>query len=217
MSLKIGFRRLATLSLNNQTPLVEIARDDYLTIAKHVVADADNQTKNVVVSPVSIHILFTILADGSHLGGPHLSTKGGIWPDWGHALKPTFRNTVQALLPRMVFADAVCFKGTWSEEFDAKLTTDADFHLLNGTAICTPFMSSWYKQRFGTYDGFKVLKLPYIAGIDKRRFSMYIYLPDAKDGVPHLIERICSELGFVDSHLPHEEAVTLDEFRIPKF
>lgn len=123
----------------------------------------------------------------------------------------------KCLVPRMVFADAVCFKGTWSEEFDANLTRNADFHLLNGNAIFAPFMTSQYKQRVGTFDGFKVLKLPYVAGVDKRRFSMYIYLPDARDGVPYLIERICSELGFVDSHLPHENAVTLDEFRIPKF
>ncbi|XP_047964908.1 serpin-Z4-like [Salvia hispanica] len=148
---------------------------------------------------------------------PSLVIHGWDLPDWGHTLKPAIRNTVKALSPRLLFAHCACFIGLWSEIFDAKLTTDADFHLSNGTVVRAPFMTSCYKQRVGTFDGFKVLKLPYIAGIDKRRFAMYIYLPDARDGVPSLIERITSELGFVDGHLPHEEAVTLDEFRIPKF
>ncbi|KAG6409000.1 hypothetical protein SASPL_132028 [Salvia splendens] len=126
------------------------------------------------------------------------------------------RNSVSDLT-RLVFANAVYFKGTWGNKFDANLTRDADFHLLNGSSIRAPFMTNWDKQYVGFFDGFKVLKLPYRHGSgDTRRFSMCIYLPDARDGLPSLVERVCSEPGFVDRHLPHGK-VNLDEFRIPKF
>ncbi|KAG6390594.1 hypothetical protein SASPL_148332 [Salvia splendens] len=88
--------------------------------------------------------------------------------------------------------------------------------MLNGTSVRTPFMTSRQMQFVRSFDGFQVLKLSYQQGSDTRRFSMYIYLPDAQDGLPSLTERICSGLGFIDSHLP-SNAVTLDEFRIPRF
>ncbi|XP_047978713.1 serpin-Z10-like [Salvia hispanica] len=119
-------------------------------------------------------------------------------------------------LTRLIFANAVYFKGTWSNKFNANLTRDDDFHLTNGSSIRTPFMTSRDEQCVGVFDGFKVLKLPYLHGGDTRRFSMYIYLPDARDGLPSLVERVCYEPGFVDSHLLHKK-VDLDEFRIPKF
>ena len=76
MSLKIGLKRLATLSHNKQTPSAKIARDDYLTIVKHVIASDDNQTKNVVVSPPSIHVPLcqcAITSGGSTRAQPQIS------------------------------------------------------------------------------------------------------------------------------------------------
>ncbi|XP_042044840.1 serpin-ZX-like [Salvia splendens] len=127
------------------------------------------------------------------------------------------RNSVSDLT-RLVFANAVYFKGTWGNKFDANLTRDADFHLLNGSSIRAPFMTNWDKQYVGFFDGFKVLKLPYRHGSgDTRRFSMCIYLPDARDGLPSLVERVCSEPGFVERHLPDDEEMDLAEFCMPKF
>ncbi|KAL5705079.1 hypothetical protein ACHQM5_023424 [Ranunculus cassubicifolius] len=77
-------------------------------------------------------------------------------------------------------------------------------------------MTSNKKQYLSTYDGFKVLGLPYKQGKDKRSFSMYIVLPDAKNGLPTLAEKVASESGFLNHHLPSRK-VTLGEFRIPKF
>ncbi|KAK4490356.1 hypothetical protein RD792_001032 [Penstemon davidsonii] len=117
---------------------------------------------------------------------------------------------------RLIFANAVYFKGTWNEKFDASKTKNDEFFLLNGTSIQVPFMTSKKKQYIREFDGFKVLGLPYKQGEDKRKFSMYFYLPDAKDGLPSLIEKVNSEAGFIEHHLPHQQ-VEVGIFRIPKF
>lgn len=45
---------------------------------------------------------------------------------------------------------------------------------------------------------------------------MYIFLPNAKDGLLTLVEKAGSESGFLERQIP-EYAVHVGEFRIPKF
>lgn len=115
---------------------------------------------------------------------------------------------------RLILANAVYFKAAWREKFNARFTKDNDFHLLDGTSVKVPFMTSHKDQYLRRYDGFQVLRLPYVE--DQRQFSMYIYLPDVRDGLPTLLERIGSEPGFLDNHIPDYQ-IELDAFRIPKF
>lgn len=117
---------------------------------------------------------------------------------------------------RLIFANAVYFKGAWNEKFDASMTKDDEFILLNGTLVQAPFLTSKKKQYVRAFDGFKVLGLPYKQGEDKRKFSMYFFLPDAKDGLPPLIEKVSSKSGFIENHLPYQQ-VKVKTFRIPKF
>ncbi|XP_031279257.1 serpin-ZX-like [Pistacia vera] len=117
---------------------------------------------------------------------------------------------------RLIFANALYFKGAWNEKFDSSKTKDYDFHLLNGDSVHVPFMTSKKKQVVKAFDGFKVLGLPYKQGEDKRCFSMYFFLPDAKDGLPALVEKLASDSGFLDCHLPHQK-VEVGDFRIPRF
>ncbi|KAK7351670.1 hypothetical protein VNO77_11276 [Canavalia gladiata] len=117
---------------------------------------------------------------------------------------------------RLIFANALYFKGAWNEKFDASMTKDYDFHLLNGSSMKVPFMTSKKKQFIRAFDGFKVLGLPYKQGEDKRQFSMYFFLPDAKDGLPALAEKVASESGFLEHKLPLHK-VEVGEFRIPRF
>ncbi|KAL8532458.1 hypothetical protein ACS0TY_008886 [Phlomoides rotata] len=117
---------------------------------------------------------------------------------------------------RLIFANAVYFKGVWNEKFDASVTKDHDFFLLNGSSVQAPFLTSKKKQYARAFDGFKVLGLPYKQGEDKRKFSMYMFLPDAKDGLSPLIEKVSSTSGFIDRHLPRQQ-VKVTNFRIPKF
>ena len=117
---------------------------------------------------------------------------------------------------RLIFANALYFKGAWNEKFDAQMTKDHDFHLLNGSKVRAPFMISKKKQLISAFDGFKVLGLPYKQGEDKRQFSMYLFLPDAIDGLSALVEKVSSESGFLERKLPHQK-VEVGDFRIPRF
>ncbi|XP_010429663.1 PREDICTED: serpin-Z3-like [Camelina sativa] len=114
----------------------------------------------------------------------------------------------------LILANAVYFKASWGRKFDANLTKDNDFHLLDGNTVKVPFMTSYKDQYLRGYDGFQVLRLPYVE--DQRQFSMYIYLPNDKDGLAALLENISSEPGFLDNHIPLHR-ISVDAFRIPKF
>ncbi|KAL6987554.1 hypothetical protein U1Q18_013300 [Sarracenia purpurea var. burkii] len=116
----------------------------------------------------------------------------------------------------LILANALYYRGEWNEKFDASKTKDHDFHLLNGSSVQVPFMTSKKKQLVSAFDGFKVLGLPYKQGEDERQFSMYFFLPDAKDGLPALWEKVSSESMFLDHHLPYLE-VEVGDFRVPKF
>ncbi|WJX41306.1 hypothetical protein P8452_28676 [Trifolium repens] len=119
-------------------------------------------------------------------------------------------------LTRLIFANALYFKGAWSQPFDASRTKHHDFYLLNDSSVKVPFMTSYKKQFVRAFDDFKVLRLPYEKGVDERQFSMYFFLPDAKDGLLTLIEKMASELEFLKHNLPKTK-VEVGDFRIPNF
>ncbi|XP_057426173.1 serpin-ZX-like [Lotus japonicus] len=120
-------------------------------------------------------------------------------------------------LTRLIFANTLHFKGVWEDKFSP--TYRDNFHLLNGTSVEVRFMTSKKKQQFiRAFDGFQVLRLSYEQGTDKkRRFSMYIFLPDAKDGLPALIEKLASDSNFLKDKLLPQHTVWVHDFKIPKF
>ncbi|MED6218258.1 hypothetical protein PIB30_025181 [Stylosanthes scabra] len=275
-------------SIANQT-------DVAFTIANHLLSNHAGGN-NLVFSPLSLHVVLTIIAAGSktptrdqllsflrsnstdHLnsfasqlvsvvlsdatpaGGPRLSFAAGAWVDQSLSLNPSFKQLVnndykavlasvdfqtkvdegrkevnswaenetngliKEVLPagsvndltRLIFANAIYFKGAWTQKFDAQMTKDYDFHLLNGSSVKVPFMVSKKKQLIRAFDGFKVLGLPYKQGEDKRQFTMYLFLPDAIDGLPALLEKVSSESGFLGHKLPYQKQ-EVGDFRIPKF
>jgi serpin B len=99
---------------------------------------------------------------------------------------------------------------------------DYDFHLLNGHSNKVPFMTSKKKQFISVFDGFKVLRLfykhddLYKQTKDKRYFSIYIFLPDAKDGLLALTEKVAFESNFLEHTCPRK-LVPVGDFRIPRF
>ncbi|CDY24515.1 BnaA01g22190D [Brassica napus] len=138
---------------------------------------------------------------------------------------------IKDLLPRgsissltnCVYGNALYFKGAWQVPFLKSNTRDRVFHLLNGTSVAVPFMSSYENQYLKAYDGFKVLRIPYRQGDDATSgystngsFSMYFYLPDKNDGLDDLVKTMASTSGFLDCHVPRCK-VLVNEFRIPKF
>ncbi|KAK1407528.1 hypothetical protein QVD17_39144 [Tagetes erecta] len=117
---------------------------------------------------------------------------------------------------RLILANAVYFKGAWSQKFNRTATKESSFYLLNGSEVRVPFMTSKEKQLVYEYDEFKVLGLPYLQRQDKRWLTMYFFLPHAKDGLQSLVEKIGSTSNFFESHIPHETR-EVGEFLIPKF
>jgi serpin B len=130
--------------------------------------------------------------------------------------------TIKELLPpgsvdestRLVLGNALYFKGAWTNKFDASETRDGEFHLLNGTSVEAPFMSSRDDQYMASYGDLKVLRLPYEQGGDKRQFSMYILLPEAQDGLWSLAEKLSSEPEFLDRHIPTRK-IPVGQIKVP--
>jgi serpin B len=141
----------------------------------------------------------------------------------------------------LVLANAIYFKGSWSMPFDKEDTETRHFQRLDGSHVRTPFMRGRGDQAVAEYDGFKVLKLAYHPyrlphwqdkygrgrnrnakqqdgqGSDERsRFSMCVFLPDAHDGLPSLMDKMASCPSFLWDHMPSER-VMVGELRLPKF
>ena len=116
----------------------------------------------------------------------------------------------------LVLGNALYFKGAWTEKFDASKTKDDKFHLLDGSSVQAPFMTTTKKQYLLSSDSLKVLKLPYQQGGDKRQFSMYILLPEAQDGLSNLANKLSTEPEFMEKHIPTQK-VPVGQFKLPKF
>ncbi|KAE8772755.1 putative non-inhibitory serpin-Z9 [Hordeum vulgare] len=123
------------------------------------------------------------------------------------------RQTITSLLPDglvdqntgLVLGSALYFKGRWLDKTDIGKTAEQKFYCLDGTHVLVPFVEYDRTRLFAEHDGFKVIKLPYKQGNNERKFSMYIFLPDAHDGLFELTKKIFSEPAFLEQHLPTEK------------
>lgn len=116
----------------------------------------------------------------------------------------------------LLFASVLYFKGEWEEEFDVSETRHYDFYLLSGRSIEITFMTSKNKHFLAEYDNFKVLRLPYKQGKDWRKFFMYVFLPNARDGLWKLYNAMVSEDGFLNKYNPLT-MVRVRNFMLPRF
>uniref|UniRef100_A0ACD5WAM0 Uncharacterized protein n=1 Tax=Avena sativa TaxID=4498 RepID=A0ACD5WAM0_AVESA len=123
------------------------------------------------------------------------------------------KQTITSLLPDgiidrntgLVLGSAVYFRGRWLDKTDIGKTAEQKFYCLDGTPVLVPFVEYDRTRLFAVHDGFKVIKLPYKQGKNERKFSMYIFLPDAHDGLFELTKKIFSEPTFLEQHLPTEK------------
>ncbi|CAI0454459.1 unnamed protein product [Linum tenue] len=97
----------------------------------------------------------------------------------------------------LILTNALYFRGTWSIPFDISKTHQRDFHTLTGSAIQVPFMATDANQKhlYASSNDHQVVKMPYQTGSDhdSRRFSMCFFLPNARDGLAGLLDRIRAE------------------------
>jgi serpin B len=77
-------------------------------------------------------------------------------------------------LPRLFLANAVYFKGKWSDPFKAEDTQDRPFHLRGGGQKMIPMMSQSKTFTYRRGSGYQAVRLPY----EGENLAMYVFLPD---------------------------------------
>lgn len=87
---------------------------------------------------------------------------------------------------RLVLANAVAFKGTWSRQFLTSRTHPAPFHRADGSEAPVPMMHQTEAFELAAPEGFQLLALPYRG----RDLEMLVLLPEAPDGLPALESRL---------------------------
>ncbi|CAD6254223.1 unnamed protein product [Miscanthus lutarioriparius] len=143
-------------------------------------------------------------------------------------LDPSSVNTLTSL----VLSCAIHFRGRWEAQFAKAHTVVDKFHSLDGSTADVPFMCSVRSQYIAIRNGHKVLNLPYrspapaprkgsssesnVGDDPAPKYSMCIFLPDERDGLPGLIEKMSSGPGFWHYRLPTLQ-VPVGDFRLPKF
>ncbi len=90
---------------------------------------------------------------------------------------------------RLVLANAVYFKGDWTEPFDVKVTRDAPFHCTAQQEIQVPLMFRKSVYRCAAREGLKILELTY----GKGDLSMLVLLPDAIEGLADLEAKLTAD------------------------
>ncbi|GJN04543.1 hypothetical protein PR202_ga22101 [Eleusine coracana subsp. coracana] len=109
----------------------------------------------------------------------------------------------------LVLANAVYFKGEWLSPFRYCLTRRDIFHRLDVSCVQAEFMSEYATQLVASVNGFKVLKLPYKPGRKEvesgpgkpsrghTQYSMFIFLPDKKDGIATMVDVVTAAPAFM--------------------
>ena len=107
--------------------------------------------------------------------------------DKTHGRIPHIVDSLDPEYSRLFLANAVYFKGKWSDPFDANDTQDKPFYLRDGSQIIVRMMSksATFTYRRGT--GCQAVRLPY----KDENLAMYVFLPDA-DSSPEKLLSIMS-------------------------
>ncbi len=113
-------------------------------------------------------------------------------------------------MTRLVLANAIHFLGKWEDEFNADETRDEPFLLAGGGEATAPLMRDTRDVDYHRGEGFQAVRVPYKGG----RLAMIILLPDDRDGLPALEQRVSAEfLSSVTGGLHHTEVYLF----FPKF
>jgi serpin B len=112
---------------------------------------------------------------------------------------------------RMVLANAIYFKGKWSEKFMESMTRDEPFRLADGGTVSAPMMHRRSNYGYADADGVQVLEMPYQGG----ELSMVIVLPREANGLPAVEARLTNEFaGWLGKLVRPEVVVSLPRFKM---
>merc|ERR1711953_605102 len=126
-------------------------------------------------------------------------------------IKPDMLNA----LTRLVLVNAIYFKGDWASKFDAKKTTNEDFHLDDGSTKKVPMMRQTKKFQFAILDELSasMLELPYTGD----RLSLQLVLPRQGNNLAALEQKLrTADLQqLFDSNREEEKvAVSMPRFKV---
>lgn len=129
------------------------------------------------------------------------------------------RDRIRELLPagsvdgqtRLALVNAIYLLADWENPFNPAWTKPAPFYTPGG-ARDVPTMAQVEAFRYGRADGVSVLEMPYVGG----DLSMVVVLPDARDGLGAVEERLSAETlaRWIDAARLQQVRVWLPRFEI---
>ncbi|KAF0308530.1 Leukocyte elastase inhibitor B [Amphibalanus amphitrite] len=170
---------------------------------------------NVFLSPFSIATALS-MAFGGAGGDTALQLRQALsLPEDAAALHDGYGKVLAKLNdpPNVTLSTANKMYGSWQEKFDKEVTQKQDFFVTPDSAVKTDMMFMDGKRfNCGVLSdlGCKALELPY----EGRRFSMLLLLPDKKDGLKALEEKLANTPVQSIMQKLHSEKTTIS---IPKF
>ncbi len=112
----------------------------------------------------------------------------------------------------LLLVNAVYFKGTWTREFDKKLTRERKFYLTNDVQKRHPMMSQEDDFRYYEGEGMQMVRLPYGDG----RLGMLVFLPEQDRGFQDFVAGFSAAnvSRWLDSLRYEEGEVVLPKFKL---
>jgi len=112
----------------------------------------------------------------------------------------------------LIITNAIYFKGLWNTPFNKDSTKEMSFWTDEGKETKAKMMFLKNKKfKFIQKDGFSAIEMPY-RGKD---ISMFIFLPEKRDGLPQLESSLTKEL--IDETIASMETKELGTISIPRF
>lgn len=77
-------------------------------------------------------------------------------------------------MTRLALVNAIYLKAAWQHPFEAELTANGPFSLLDGSTVSVPMMSATESLRYASGEGWQAVEVPYVGG----SLAMTVILPD---------------------------------------
>ncbi|HEU4326685.1 MAG TPA: serpin family protein [Roseiflexaceae bacterium] len=159
-----------------QDPKISMAISNSLWVNRQVELSADFARR--------ARSLFRAEAAALDFGAPGSPERINDWVS--HSTDGLIPALVQGLDPAdlLILLSAILFKGLWASPFDPQRIQPTPFLLPDGSRSERPLMFLNDELRYGAYDGFEIVRLPYGAG----RVAMYVLLPAEDASLDELLD-----------------------------
>lgn len=123
---------------------------------------------------------------------------------------PTIVSTIPSDMV-MYLINAVYFKGSWTKEFDKKLTQNKSFTIADGSSKSTPLMKQSGMLPYLETEDFQSVNLTYG---NNKRISMYVFLP--KNNVDNFVSTLTPEKwnGWMSQYKGKSGVILLPKFKM---